>query len=832
MRATAWVGCLAGALGLASCDEAIYGAFLQKNPNNCLLTPAICRADEVCDPTLARCVSPNPRLSAVEPSAGPTTGGTELHIAGSGFTPGCRVSVDGVAAETTFVRGDQLTALAPAQPGRFGKVPISVDCGGELRTSAGELYSYYSGTIRLSPLEELATGDTPQALTSGDFDGDGHADLAVLNGKSASVSLIFSGPAGSQKGRRELPTSVSPHSIAAGDVNGDGAPDLVVTDSLYDVSVYLNKHQADGSFATPSTVKGLLVRFVALVDLNLDGKLDIVGIAGLSEPQVALGQGDGSFVRKLFPISATGVPRLLLSGDLNGDQRPDLVFSTEAASSLILMTANADGSLAAMAAQTLTADAPLSGGAIIDATDDGIADLVVSRKDRAELAVYAGTGTGTFKAATPLPAGLTDGGSVVAADLNQDGKVDLAVADPKAGVVNVLHKTGLGTYTLAGSALLGSGSSALVTLDWDRDGRPDLATLRAGSNLARVLRSMGARRVPGETAVSIGPQLTRLLVSDLTGDGVSDCALLSSFTGNLYLTIGDGSGGLSSPVSYALPSPTPSDLAVGDLTSDGKPDLLVNSAASGRVHFYRGDGQGKLVLPAVDTQLTTPSEMAVAKLDGDGTYDVAVAEQSGLTILLGDGKGGLSKLRTLTVGTQPFGVAAADFNKDGKTDLAVFEGSVEEVRILLGDGAGGYTISAPYGLGMFTLRHEIVDLNGDGNQDIVTSSVIDRQLVILLGDGTGKFNTVPFQTVISPDGFGIADLDGDGRLDVVVGDAQSPTLRVLRGGDTPLLSEPIPVLAGSPSFDVAIADLDKDGRPDVVGRPAGSEAYLLRNLSR
>jgi hypothetical protein len=74
-------------------------------------------------------------------------------------------------------------------------------------------------------------GDAPYAVAVGDFDGDGHPDLAVANRGDNTVSLLLNLGDGSFAPQQTLATGSNPQSLAVGDLDRDGHPDLAVGNS-------------------------------------------------------------------------------------------------------------------------------------------------------------------------------------------------------------------------------------------------------------------------------------------------------------------------------------------------------------------------------------------------------------------------------------------------------------------------------------------------------------------------------------------------------------------------------------------------------------------------
>jgi len=180
-------------------------------------------------------------------------------------------------------------------------------------------------------------------LALGDFNGDGILDLATTNIGSTTmdtVSVLLGKGGGEFSPRADYPTGPVPHGIALGDLNNDGKLDIEVANSEASyVSVLLAS--GDGAFAArmdyPTGINPLAV---ALGDLNGDGRLDIVaasnatGIA--STVSVLLGAGDGTFAANAkYAIEADAVS--VAVGDLNRDDRPDLVTTSFSSDSVTVL---------------------------------------------------------------------------------------------------------------------------------------------------------------------------------------------------------------------------------------------------------------------------------------------------------------------------------------------------------------------------------------------------------------------------------------------------------------------------------------------------------------
>src|SRR5712671_6639206 len=92
--------------------------------------------------------------------------------------------------------------------------------------------------LSFNPAVSYPVGLSPQAVVTGDFNGDGRLDLAVANYSSSTVSILLGNADGTFQAAQNFATGGAPLSLAVGDFNGDGKLDLVTVNNN-DISVLL-----------------------------------------------------------------------------------------------------------------------------------------------------------------------------------------------------------------------------------------------------------------------------------------------------------------------------------------------------------------------------------------------------------------------------------------------------------------------------------------------------------------------------------------------------------------------------------------------------------------
>jgi len=154
-----------------------------------------------------------------------------------------------------------------------------------------------------------------------------------------------------------------------------------------------------------------------------------------------------------------------------------------------------------------------------------------------------------------------------------------------------------------------------------------------------------------------------------------------------------------------------------------------------------------------------------------------------VTLLVGKGNGTfMPATNPLTVGNDPWSVVVGDFNGDGSADLAVANNSDDTLTILLGKGNGKFTAQKPVRVGDFPQAEAVGDFNGDGISDLAVANSGSDTCSILLPQLTQTATAVV--TGISPAGSGTHLVDASYQGDVTYSGSTSPTVPLMGSGST------------------------------------------------
>ena len=409
-------------------------------------------------------------LPLVPTSVAPAGPGFTLTLNGAGFVAGSAVHWNGKPRATQFVSKTRLTATIPASDiAKAGTASVTVTNPGAANlTSNVAFLSIVTpvSTVTLSG-EGFATGGSAQQAVTGDFNGDGKLDVAVVNYSQVEVLL--------GKGDGTFAPAVlynagkEPQAIAAADVNRDGRLDLLVT-NFGDNNVSVLIGNGYGTFGPPTNfATGTWPSAIAVADFNGDGKLDLA-ITSYENTVILLGNGDGTFQTQM-PL--VGQALAICVGDFNGDGFPDIAIALYI-NDVKVFLGNGDGTFQQ---GTTYSEVPndLYSISTADLNGDGVLDLVLGTFGG--LSVQLGNGDGTF--ASPInndPSVYASRATLV--DLNGDGKLDVALASNDT--ILTLLGNGDGTFGPASTFEGGIGSWNITAGDFNGDGAMDVLVSAIG----------------------------------------------------------------------------------------------------------------------------------------------------------------------------------------------------------------------------------------------------------------------------------------------------------------------------------------------------------------
>ena len=364
-----------------------------------------------------------------------------------------------------------------------------------------------------------------------------------------------------------------------------------------------------------------------------------VADAPIADAKIVDSENPSSLFRPKVDLPAPGNPTFLALVDLNGDGRLDLITAnTNVASLFVFTNATAVGAttLDFGSASTLTVGMSPACVAIGDFNGDGTIDLVTANVAASSASVLLGIGGGAFTPHTDFTTGNSPE-FVVVADFDGDGKDDIATANDLDNTVSVLRNTTVAlaaTPTFATKLDLATGTVpiSLAAADLNGDGKPDLAAGNLTANSISVLldttTTMGTPTFATHVDVATGMDPSALVLADVNGDGKPDLAVTDASDNAIAILLDTTPANATTPTFAAkVDVPTgasPDGLAIGDLDGDGKMDLVTADFGAGSVGVVLAIGT--TFAPHVDFATgPRPRAVAIGDLNGDGKPDLVVA---------------------------------------------------------------------------------------------------------------------------------------------------------------------------------------------------------------
>ncbi|MCD6162401.1 MAG: VCBS repeat-containing protein [candidate division Zixibacteria bacterium] len=362
-------------------------------------------------------------------------------------------------------------------------------------TWASDSLSFYTHlpSQLFRPAVNYGSWNNPGNIISIDLDNDSDNDLAVTNGSSSTISILFNHDCGLFDSISYFNTATYPQSIASADLNSDNYIDLAVASYYSQVSIHFN--DGYGSFDSVAFFEvGENPNSICLADFDGDNDIDLATANGnTNNVSVLFNNGEGQF-ESGSSYNAGLFPQAICSADLNDDTFIDLAVANQHSANITIFLNYGDGTFYSTPLSPSVGYRPWS-ICSIDFDNDNNNDLAVANFGSDNISILINNGDGTFESAANYSVG--DGPeSVYSADFNGDYYKDLAVVNTFSNNVLILLNDGEGLFEPEGNYSIGRFPKSVFSIDLDGDGDFDLATANLLSDNISILINLSEGNYP------------------------------------------------------------------------------------------------------------------------------------------------------------------------------------------------------------------------------------------------------------------------------------------------------------------------------------------------
>lgn len=557
----------------------------------------------------------------------------------------------------------------------------------------------------------------PVAVVTGLFNDDTFPDIAVANNVSGTVSILLGlgdGTFDEEEDPFRVLVGAAPIGIGVGDFNNDREDDLLVLSANL---VYVLQGNGDGTFSAgnPATISTRNPAFAIAVGLlDADNNLDYA-VTNHQNGQVVtfFGNGNGTFTFGQF-IPAGDSPTGIIIADADGDTDNDLmVVDSEAVpfDEVRLMRNNGDPDDAFLfdnPESIVSTEGPLAITAL-DVEPDNKVDIAVTTVNPDQMSLLC----------QPSDKCNTPPGEPLEPSIGQGG----IFRQPRFGTVPGCTEEG--QVAIVSGKLNGDDMDDLVFLGGD------LATLCISLNTSSVGVATPGTATSTPTGPTATPTETRTLAPTPTPTEVPVIGL-----GVCNTTTGFPGLSLGRPVAVAsedFDRDGDRDVAVADSTGNRivilRTTLMPTSMPDMKCNTLKLD-QGATI------PVTGPRKLATADFDRDGSADLAVIGEQGLSIFYGNGAGGFdaSAANPMPAGTDPSALAITDFNRDFTPDIIISDMGSQNVSIFLGTRQRPQPFPSRCAMPVGRTTNLVVaaDLNADARADFAVAGPVARDIGVFL----------------------------------------------------------------------------------------------------
>lgn len=503
-------------------------------------------------------------------------------------------------------------------------------------------------------------------MQAADLDGDGLKDLVVVNNARSKLTLLYNQTGKTNIANRKIvtkrdvndlppdarfridsiPSEKRIGAMVLTDLNGDGKPDIAYYGEPKELLVVYNQGTNGWSAPKRWAIDDGQMSYNALTagDLNTDGRTDLVL---MSESHFYLiKQAEDHTLGEPEKIPLSGVARSVQVLDFNADGKNDLLFvNFDNAMPFRLRLQLADGQLGPEVYFKLP---PIHSywGDYLEGDKQAYLATVTRDTGRAQISKFtrkpAETLSGEFKQGQfqVLPLAKSDKSKrgLVWADANNDGRVDLLVAEPERGQLSYYAQKPDGSLAAPKTFSTLAGVSDIAVADWDGDGKPEIFLLSADERQVGITRLDEKERLPFPDLIQLDGKPLALAVGALQpGDKATLAVVVLGNDDRRVLVTRTADGKTKTQKLSEDFKSNPTTLLFHDANQDGLTDLIAlvpYEKVKVLVQVKGKDATFEEFDVAPPGGTVEQPWLSVADVDGDGKAELLMTQKNFLRAVL------------------------------------------------------------------------------------------------------------------------------------------------------------------------------------------------------
>ncbi|MBI4750089.1 MAG: VCBS repeat-containing protein [Acidobacteria bacterium] len=352
--------------------------------------------------------------------------------------------------------------------------------------------------------------------------------------------------------------------------------------------------------------------------------------------------GKNAFQKPIF-ISGTGSATTILTVDYNQDGVTDLI--ERAGNVITIHLANSDGSFSDNKVYQLNLEEffatneslPLLAAADLD--NNQTLELILPVPGTFVVIFNSGfkEDTGYIFTLRVSPS-TSSPNSIETTDFDNDGDIDIVLADEMANLVLVLFNNGAGIFGRSMTFETGLKPKKVAIDDLNSDGTKDLVIANVGSNSISVV--LGGETLATVSSISLPMSPETVIINDLNGDNNLDVMVASQGPfGKFGILFGDGNGEFNLVLS-SVDLPPVGGAVSGNFVGDQKPEIIFTHPESKKLTLVTFSESGIEASSLQFEGVKSPILLETDDLNRDGFPDLILAtknKKKSIVILLNAG---------------------------------------------------------------------------------------------------------------------------------------------------------------------------------------------------